>query len=388
MVVGRSHSPAPCPEPLPPTFSTAASSLAHALTTMCRALGAAAPADSPPPATADTPHTPAAPPAPRLTERVPDRLLQQWRPAKPQWVKREHRDARRYHAYVKQQQEKAAAAAALALAGGGHARRSVRQAERPLAKKPWRALMKGAREDSDNDGGEKEDDDAASSAPSTDVAVRHRTVGEIKVQVFSKVLSKAAINVLMKGEPQGSTTSRNPWPGVSTFIRAFFETTFATQVKHPYIAEINSRCDSMGPPQRLDLLLTPSGVKHLLPPATIQAVDAVVYGLKTALRFTTGNVKWDSHLVLVLPGAPEQKFHCDSSRSWFYFTLIFPLSKDPPKAGRTEFWDKADQPKVPVGPGDILVFDGKRKHRGSANTTKNHVRVFLYIVVYTGTDWN
>jgi hypothetical protein len=41
--------------------------------------------------------------------------------------------------------------------------------------------------------------------------------------------------------------------------------------------------------------------------------------------------------VIVLPGAPEQRFHVDSARSWFYFTLLMPLTKDPPSAGRTEF---------------------------------------------------
>lgn len=105
------------------------------------------------------------------------------------------------------------------------------------------------------------------------------------------------------------------------------------------------------------------------------------FSLKAALL-------WDSHLVLVLPGAPPQWYHVDSSRSWFYFTLIFPLTKDPEKAGRTQFLENKDQPSVPVGVGDVLVFDGKRKHRGSGNETRNHVRVFLYIAVYSGTDFN
>jgi ectoine hydroxylase-related dioxygenase (phytanoyl-CoA dioxygenase family) len=174
---------------------------------------------------------------------------------------------------------------------------------------------------------------------------------------------------------------------VNSLIHTLFESKHATQVKHPYIAEISSRCDSAGPPQRLDFRLTSSGVQSLLTPVAIQGVEAIVFSLKEALQFT-GKVQWDTHLVLVLPGAPEQKFHVDSSRSWFYFTLIFPLSKDPPKAGKTEFWNKTDQPVVPAERGDVLVFDGRRKHRGSANATAKHVRVFLYIAVYSGTDWN
>ena len=184
-----------------------------------------------------------------------------------------------------------------------------------------------------------------------------------------------------------SRAARNPWPGVNSLIETLFESKHATQVKHPYIDEISSRCDSAGPPQRLDLRLTSSGVQSLLTPTAIQGVETIVFSLKEALQFT-GKVQWDTHLVLVLPGAPEQKFHVDSSRSWFYFTLIFPLSKDPPKAGKTEFWDKKDQPVVPVERGDVLVFDGRRQHRGSANATAKHVRVFLYIAVYSGTDWN
>ncbi|GAB5032707.1 Hypothetical protein NocV09_01001540 [Nannochloropsis oceanica] len=248
-----------------------------------------------------------------------------------------------------------------------------------------------------------EDTDSDDGISSSSSEVRHRTVGEVEVQVYRKVLPRAAINLLMKGEQplakntnssissrsmsSSIRTARNPWPGVNYLIQTLFESEHATQVKHPYIAEISSRCDSGGPPQRLDLRLTSSGVQCLLTPTAILGVEAIIFSLKEALQFA-GKVQWDTHLVLVLPGAPEQKFHVDSSRSWFYFTLIFPLSKDPPKAGKTEFWDKKDQPVVPVERGDVLVFDGRRKHRGSANATSRHVRVFLYIAVYSGTDWN
>lgn len=77
----------------------------------------------------------------------------------------------------------------------------------------------------------------------------------------------------------------------------------------------------------------------------------------------------------------------DSARSWFYFTLLMPLTKDPPSAGRTEFFHPEDQPPVPVV-GDCLCFDGRRRHRGQRNGAKTHVRVFLYIAVYSGTDFN
>lgn len=205
------------------------------------------------------------------------------------------------------------------------------------------------------------------------------------MQVFRGVVPRAAIDLLMKGEQ--ADAARNPWPGVQGLLRSFMQRTFATSFRHPYIAEIFSRCDSVGPPQRLDLALSPSGVHALLTPPAIAAVEAIVWGLKHALQFT-GKVTWDSHLVIVLPGAPEQRFHVDSARSWFYFTLLMPLTKDPPSAGRTEFFHSEDQPPVPVGVGDCLCFDGRRRHRGQRNGARSHVRVFLYIAVYSGTDYN
>jgi len=68
--------------------------------------------------------------------------------------------------------------------------------------------------------------------------------------------------------------------------------------------------------------------------------------------------------------------------------LLFPLTKDPPSAGRTEFFHGQDQPAAPVGVGDCLCFDGRRRHRGMRNNARSHVRVFLYIAVYSGTDYN
>ena len=97
----------------------------------------------------------------------------------------------------------------------------------------------------------------------------------------------------MKGEPADAV--RNPWPGVQGLLRAFMQRAFATSFRHPYIAEISSRCDSVGPPQRLDLALSPSGVRVLLTPPVVAAIEAIVWGLKRALSFT-GKVTWDPHL--------------------------------------------------------------------------------------------
>jgi len=45
-----------------------------------------------------------------------------------------------------------------------------------------------------------EDTDSDDGISSSSSEVRHRTVGEVEVQVYRKVLPRAAINLLMKGE--------------------------------------------------------------------------------------------------------------------------------------------------------------------------------------------
>lgn len=65
-----------------------------------------------------------------------------------------------------------------------------------------------------------------------------------------------------------------------------------------------------------------------------------------------------------------------------------PLTKDPVRAGKTEFYNKEDQPETPVPVGDALCFDGKVKHRGATNNCPRHVRVFLYVAAFSGSDFN
>lgn len=115
----------------------------------------------------------------------------------------------------------------------------------------------------DEDEEEKEKEEAGN-------ITRPRTVGRLEVQVFRNVIPKASIDLLMKGE---GSQSRNPWPGIKNLLKTFCKRTVAANFRHPYIAEISSRCDSVGPPQRLDLLLTPSGVRGLLTPQAISAVE-------------------------------------------------------------------------------------------------------------------
>jgi len=86
------------------------------------------------------------------------------------------------------------------------------------------------------------------------------------------MLPRVAIDLLMKGEP--ADESRNPWPGVTALLQPLLQrSSFATSFRHPYIAEISSRCDSVGPPQRLDLCLSASGVRALLTAPAIAAIE-------------------------------------------------------------------------------------------------------------------
>ena len=133
-------------------------------------------------------------------------------------------------------------------------------------------------------------------------------MGRVKVQVFKDILSKAAIDVIMNGEKRGGGLARgeetahhhlgrNPWPGIRALCDQMVQSLFAVNFRHPYIAETSSRCDSSGPPQRLDMKLTPSGISSLLPPTAIDAIE-VSLGISFPLCFTLVYV-----CLLLLPSA-------------------------------------------------------------------------------------
>ena len=118
-----------------------------------------------------------------------------------------------------------------------------------------------------------------------------RTVGRVKVQIFKDVIPKSAVDVIMNGEKRasrripGEDFGRNPWPGIYTLCEQMFQSLFAVNFRHPYIAEISSRCDSTGPPQRLDMKLTPSGIVSLLPMRAIDAIEVSQLSLVYARCF-------------------------------------------------------------------------------------------------------
>lgn len=160
-------------------------------------------------------------------------------------------------------------------------RKSARQASRAsTGRRPaWAALMAGSGEaswwsddDEEEDGGQGKNKKKRRRPASE---VKPRVVGRAPVQVFRGVLPRAAIDRLLKGEPPTTTKegARNRWPGIHAMLRGFLQCSFASSFTHPYIAEVFSRCDSGGPPQRLDLFLTPSGARALLTPPAIAVIE-------------------------------------------------------------------------------------------------------------------
>jgi hypothetical protein len=198
------------------------------------------------------------------------------------------------------------------------------------------------------------------------------------VQVYRNVLAQQVVSLLLEG--RGAEEERNPWPGVRGIAEVWAT---GKGFRHPYIQEISSRDEHMGPAQRLDVRLTTTGVLALLPDRTRHLIEGMVWGLAQAAGWR-GAVTWDGHIMVVLPGAGSQVFHVDSGSSRFYFTLLFPLTKDPIAAGKTEFEDKRNQPDPPARVGDCMVFDGRKRHRGQANKAKSHVRAFFYVACYSG----
>jgi hypothetical protein len=76
-------------------------------------------------------------------------------------------------------------------------RRSSRQASRASdARKPWHALMKRSRRSTTSIS--KHDEDKRVVCPGS--LTRHRTTGEVEVQVFRRVLSRDTVDLLLKGE--------------------------------------------------------------------------------------------------------------------------------------------------------------------------------------------
>lgn len=91
------------------------------------------------------------------------------------------------------------------------------------------------------------------------------------------------------------------------------------------------------------------------------------------------------HVQISQPGSTSQPFHYDDDVSRFFATCIIPLTPTTRASGRTEFHDER-RPLFPQ-PGDVLVFDGKMFHRGTANES-SWLRAFVYVAYCSGDDGN
>ena len=101
---------------------------------------------------------------------------------------------------------------------------------------------------------------------------------------------------------------------------------------------------------------------------------------------TNARAEW--HLMRVSPAAEEQKWHADQNAKKCYWTLIVPLTRDPPGSG-TEFRARRDTASVVANPyGGAVAFRGNVVHRGTAHPPTASDRLFLYCAFTTGENWN
>lgn len=100
---------------------------------------------------------------------------------------------------------------------------------------------------------------------------------------------------------------------------------------------------------------------------------------------TNARAEW--HLMRVSPGAEEQKWHADQNAKKCYWTLIVPLTRDPPGSG-TEFRAGKGRTVVANPHGGALAFRGNAVHRGTSHPASAPTRLFLYSAFTTGENWN
>lgn len=154
---------------------------------------------------------------------------------------------------------------------------------------------------------------------------------------------------------------------------------------------------------RLDLQL-PKHVANLLEgvhPNVLKKISkALNKGLPASKQKTIEQQIRTHNVMLTQPGAVTQKWHTDDDarhKPGSYFTIIVSLTKSNNKKGTTELFpgthidpdDDADEKAVraSLAPGDVLVFDGLIKHRGTANRSSKN-RFIYYVVMSNHRDRN
>lgn len=208
----------------------------------------------------------------------------------------------------------------------------------------------------------------------------------VEPTVVAEVLSKATVKFLLEG---GETSSRlaakkrqrssQRWPGATRLLGLS---------GHAMVKERVER--SKG---RWDFLVP--GLMDCLEPKELELIEAEISRRRVATQHN-GPIFFSFHIMLVLPGAEQQRFHLDHDSAKFYFTFLFPCTPPSEQAGWTEFEERqwyapgearSRAPPKLVNVGDCLIFDGKTSHRGTANHSDRD-RVFAYIVASSEEDGN
>ena len=100
-----------------------------------------------------------------------------------------------------------------------------------------------------------------------------------------------------------------------------------------------------------------------------------------------GNSHVEWHLMRVAPRAEAQNRHVDQNAKKGYYTVIAPLTRDPPTSGTAFPRGKKKDDLVLNTFGDVVVFRGNVPHYGPAHASSDP-RIFLYAAVTTGDNWN
>lgn len=95
------------------------------------------------------------------------------------------------------------------------------------------------------------------------------------------------------------------------------------------------------------------------------------------------SVEW--HAMYVAPRSGAQSWHVDQNAKKCYWTIIVPLTRDPVGSGTTFRHHRESTTLNPHG--GVVAFRGNVEHRGAPHDSA-HPRLFLYVVVTTGENWN
>ena len=105
---------------------------------------------------------------------------------------------------------------------------------------------------------------------------------------------------------------------------------------------------------------------------------------KMTAKCKHADIEW--HVMIVEPGAPDQRMHVDDGTSLgnrCYYTLLVPLTNHANSGGTYIHFMSQTFSTF----GAVLLFVGSVEHFGTANNS-NFNRLFLYAAIFTSADNN